>query len=174
MATDFPVLLRYEGGGLFRAPNAFWATRCDKQYAIGEVRPMAAYEDRSYASHNHEFAWLTEAWRNLPEDLAELYPSPLHLRKRALIQCGYYDETIVDAGTKAAAMRVAAAFRAREEFSWIVVRGPLVVIRTAKSQSRRAMAKKEFEESKAALLETVSAMLGISPDELTRNTGRAA
>jgi hypothetical protein len=168
MATDFPVLLRYESGGLFRAPNAFWATRCDRQFVVGEIRPMAVYEDRSYASHDHQFAWLTEAWRNLPEDLAELYPSPEHLRKRALIQCGYYDETIVDAGTRAAALRVAAAFRAREEFSWIVVRGPLVVIRTAKSQSRRSMAKGEFQESKTAIMELIAGLIGVSVDDLQK------
>ena len=168
MATDFPVLLIYDGDGVFRGANSFWSARCDKQFVIGETKPMAAYEDRSYASHNHEFAWLTEAWRNLPEGLAELYPSPEHLRKRALIDCGYYDETIVDAGTKTAALRVAAAFRAREEFSFIVVRGPLVVIRTAKSQSRRAMAKAEFQESKTAIMELIAGLLGVSVDELQR------
>ena len=119
-------------------------------------------------SHNHEFAWLTEAWRNLPEGLAELYPSPEHLRKRALIQCGFYDETLVDAGTKAAAIRVAAAFRAREEFSLIAVRGPLVVIRTAKSQSRRAMDKKDFQTIKTQIMELIAGMLGVSVDELQR------
>ena len=75
---------------------------------------------------------------------------------------------MVDAGTKAAAIRVAAAFRAREEFSLIAVRGPLVVIRTAKSQSRRAMDKKEFQASKTKIMELIAGMLGVSVDELQR------
>jgi hypothetical protein len=168
MAADFPVLLVYAGDGAFHAPNAFWRTRCDRQFVIGETKPMAAYEDRSYQSNRHEFAWLHQAWLNLPEHLAEQLPSPEHLRKRALIDCGYYDETIVDADTKTAALRVAAAFRAREEFSYIVVRGPLVVIRTAKSQSRRAMAKAEFQESKTKIMELIAGLIGVSVDDLQK------
>lgn len=174
MPADFPVLLTYEGDGLFSAANAFWRARCDQQFVIGEVYPMARYEDRSYASHNHEFAWLKTAWENLPEELAEQYPSPETLRKKALVQCGFFDETIVDAGTKAAALRVAAAFRAREEFSCIVVRGPLVIIRSAKSQSRRSMAKGEFQASKQAILELISGLLGVTPETLSKNAGKAA
>ena len=166
--TEFPVLLTYAGDGIFTAANAFWRARCDKNYVIGETKPMAPHEDRSYASHNHEFAWLTEAWRNLPEDIADMFPSPEHLRKRALIDCGFYHETIVDAGTRPAAIRVAAAFRAREEFSLIFVRGHLVFIRTAKSQSRRAMDKKDFQASKTAIMELIAGLLGVSVDELQR------
>ena len=64
----------------------------DRAYVIGEVYTLDIWEPRSTASHNHEFAWLAEAWRNLPENLADLYPTPEHLRKRALIDAGYYDE----------------------------------------------------------------------------------
>ena len=39
--TDFPVLLTYEGDGVFRASKPFWAARCDKTYVVGETRPMA-------------------------------------------------------------------------------------------------------------------------------------
>ncbi len=148
--------------------------RADQLFVVGEVYPLIVHEDRSSATHNHEFAWLRDAWLNLPESLADLYPTPEHLRKRALIEAGYYDETIVDAGNNAAALRVAAVFRAREEFSLVIVRGPAVVIRTAKSQSRRAMNKKEFQESKTAIMEVIANMIGASPATLTREAGRAA
>jgi len=148
--------------------------RADQLFVVGEVYPLIVHEDRSSATHNHEFAWLREAWLNLPEALAELYPTPEHLRKRALIEAGYYDETIVDAGNNAAALRVAAVFRAREEFSLVIVRGPAVVIRTAKSQSRRAMKNKEFQESKTSIMEIIANMIGASPAALTREAGRAA
>jgi hypothetical protein len=148
--------------------------RADQLFVVGEVYPLIVHEDRSSATHNHEFAWLREAWLNLPESLADLYPTPEHLRKRALIEAGYYDETIVDAGNNAAALRVAAVLRAREEFSLVIVRGPAVVIRTAKSQSRRAMNKKEFQESKTAIMEVISTIVGVSPVALTREAGRTA
>lgn len=143
----------------------------DKAYTVGENYILVTHEDRSTATHNHEFAWLKDAWLNLPENLADEFPTPEHLRKRALIDGGFYDQTIIDAGSNAAALRVASAFRAREEFSLVIVRGPAVVIRTAKSQSRRSMNKQEFQASKTAILEVVSNMIGMIPGELA---GQAA
>jgi hypothetical protein len=143
----------------------------DKAYTVGENYILVTHEDRSTATHNHEFAWLKDAWLNLPENLADEFPTPEHLRKRALIDGGFYDQTIIDAGSNAAALRVASAIRAREEFSLVIVRGPAVVIRTAKSQSRRSMNKQEFQASKTAILEVVSVMIGVNPEELA---GQAA
>ena len=74
----------------------------------------------------------------------------------------------MDAGTKAAAIRVATAFRSREEFSVIIVRGCLVVLRTAKSQSRRSMDKKDFQASKQAIMEVIAAMIGVTPESLSQ------
>jgi hypothetical protein len=144
----------------------------ERQFARGETYTLVQHEERSTATHNHEFAFIAEAWRNLPDDLAELYPTAEHLRKRALIQAGYFDEMVVDAGTNAAALRVASAFRAMDDFAFVVVRGPLVVRRTAKSQSRRSMNKREFAESKSKILDIISDMLGVAPRDL--ETARAA
>lgn len=174
MTLPLPVLLHYAGEGEFRPPNPYWAKVCDRQFAVGENVLMERREDRSIATHNHEFAWLRDAWMNLPEHLAELYPSPEHLRKRGLIQAGYYNEQIVDAGTNAAAIRVASAFRSRDDFLLVIVRGPLVVIREAKSQSRRAMDKREFQESKTKLMAVVAEMIGVAPNSLTQEAGKAA
>ncbi len=110
---------------------------------------------------------------NLPEDIAYLYPTEDHLRKRALIEAGYYTETAVDAGTRAAALRVAAAVPALDEFAFAKVEGPIVLIRRAKSQSVRAMGAKQFYESKAAILAIIADMLSVSPEEL-RKRGEAS
>lgn len=171
MPNDLSQLgLRYEGDGSFLTTGPYWTVQCDMAFAIGEVIHFQRWEERSAASHNHEFAWLSNAWLSLPESVSDLYPTPEHLRKRALIAAGYYNEQIVDAGSKAAAVRVAAAFRSREEFSITIVRGPLVVIRTAKSQSRRTMDKEEFQTSKTAIMEIIAGILGITVEEV----GRAA
>jgi hypothetical protein len=138
------------------------------EYGDGQVVLLEEVQERSEKSHRHEFAWLREAWKNLPESLADIYPTAEHLRKRALIQGGFYNETIVDAGTNAAALRVGAFARGEDEFAHVVVRGPLVVVRKAKSQSRRAMSPEEFKRSKEAVLQIVSAMIGVEPDALTR------
>lgn len=142
--------------------------QADQQFVIGEDYRLAPVEDRSDATHRHEFAWLREAWASLPEDVSDAYPSPDHLRKAALIQAGYYTETIVDAGSNAAALRVAAYMKGKDQFSHVVVRGPLAVERIARSQSRRTMDKAEFQASKTAIMEIVGAMIGVDADTLGR------
>ncbi len=172
MTTAMPIPYRWSGSSFEPLPR--FVKECDATYVIGEVYRLAPVNERSIATHAHEFAWLDEAWQNLPEAIADQYPSVEHLRKRGLIAAGYYDETIVDAGSNAAAIRVAAAFRSREEFALVIVRGHFVIIRTAKSQSRRAMNAKEFQTSKTALMEVVANLIGVSPDQLGREAGRAA
>lgn len=152
------------------------ARAADEQFVIGEVYLLAEHHQRSTASHAHEFAWLHEAWKNLPESRADDFPTPEHLRKRALIDAGFFDQQIIDAGTNAAALRVAQGIRARpgEEFSLVIVRGPAVVIRTAKSQSYRAMGREDFQRSKTAVMERVSELIGVEPAQLAAEAGRAA
>lgn len=133
--------------------------RADKYLTVGERYSLVQYEDRSAATHNHQFAWLHDAWLNLPENIADQYPTPEHLRKRALIDAGYYDETIIDAGSNAAAIRVAAAVQAIDTFALVFVRKCFVIRRTAKSQSRRAMKKDEFQASKTAIMEVIDALV---------------
>lgn len=129
---------------------------------------LTAVEHRSGKSHDHEFAWLGEAFKNLPEGLAEQIPTVEHLRKRALIATGFYAETMIDAGSNAAALRVAAFMRAKDEFAHVVVRGAYAVERVAKSQSRRAMDKAEFQASKTAILDYVANLIGVAPETLDR------
>jgi hypothetical protein len=159
-----PMIFDWDGEAMIpRHPR-----RADQLFVVGQNYSLIEQEERSTATHNHEFAWLKEAWMNLPEALADLYPTQEHLRKRALIEAGFYDETIIDAGTNAAALRVASAIRAREEFSLVIVRGPAVVIRVAKSQSRRSMKKQEFQASKTAIMEVIANMIGTTAASLSQ------
>jgi hypothetical protein len=171
--TGYPILCRYTEDEVF-APVGRSKADCARRFAIGALYRLVEIEERSEASHRQQFAWLREAWANLPEPLADLYPTPEHLRKRALIEAGYYNEEIVDAGTKAAAQRVAAFVRQRDVFALVFVRGVNVIVRTAKSQSYRAMSKAEFQASKTAIMEIVAAMIGVAPHQLADNAERAA
>lgn len=168
-----PITFTWTDDGSMK-PLASLAQRADKLFVIGERYRLEEVNERSAISHSHEFAWLAEAWKQLPEDLASLYPSPEHLRKRALIEAGYYNEQIIDVGTKAGAFRVAAYARSVDDFALVIVQGPLVIIRTAKSQARRAMNRKEFQASKTAIMEIVSVMIGVASETLVREAGRAA
>ena len=145
----------------------------DKRFVCQEVYWLDEAKQRSVASHSHEFAFLAEAWRNLPEAMADQLPSPEHLRKRALIETGWFTETMIDVGSKAGALRVAAFARAKAEFAHVVTRGAVVVVREAKSQSRRAMNRADFQKSKDDVIGFVSALIGVSPDALTAQTEAA-
>lgn len=161
-----PITMRWDGEAM--RPVEAARKLADELYVVGQVYRLAEEDVRSKESHSHEFAWLHTAWKTLPEKYGDQFPTSEHLRKRALIDNGFFDETIIDAGTNAAALRVAAYARRKDEFALVAVRGPIVVERVAKSQSHRAMGREDFQKSKQAILETVSAMLGITPEELQR------
>lgn len=167
-----PTVARWDGEYL--TPLGRSRADCDAELVIGEIYRFERIDQRSEASHKHQFAWLHEAWRNLPEDLIDMYPTPEHLRKRVLIQAGYFDETIIDVGNRSGALRVATAMRSIDDFAYVGVRGSVVVRRTAKSQARGKMDKKAFNESKAAILAIVAEMIGVSASDLEQNAGRAA
>jgi hypothetical protein len=141
----------------------------DKVFVIGQRYWLEEVSDRSWISHRHEFAWIAEAWKNLPETVEEMFPSPEHLRKAALIATGWRRETIIDAGNKMAALRVAAYARGEDEFAQVLTRGPTVIVRKARSQRMHGadcMNKKEFGESKDAILGWISELIGVDPERL--------
>ena len=166
MAGSFPLLWRWDGEAMW--PRPAFVREANRQFVVGETYRLAEFEERSQATHDHQFAVINEAWKNLPERLAVDFPSAKHLRKRALIETGFYDETILDVGTHDAAIAVATTLRAKDSFAWIVVRGCIVVMREAKSQSQAAMGKDDFQRSKTAILEWVSALIGVEPEVLAK------
>lgn len=137
-------------------------------YGEGEIVSLQPYEERSDVSHRHEFAWLQDAWLSLPESMQDEFPNKEALRKWALIKGGFCTEQRIDVGSNAGAVRVAQAIRSfpGEEYTAVVVRGPLVVVRRAKSQARGKMEKAEFQASKTAIIDAVSELLGVTPEAL--------
>lgn len=161
-----PMVFTWTGEAM--EPLVHFRKIADRHYVVGENYRLIVHETRSDTSHKHEFAWLREAWKNLPEHIADQFPTPAHLRKRALIDSGWYTETIIDAGNNAAALRMASYIRSKDEFAVVIVRGPAVVIREARSQSYRAMNRDDFQKSKDDILNTVADMVGVTPAELQR------
>jgi hypothetical protein len=141
----------------------------DKAFVIGQRYWLDEVSDRSWISHRHEFAWIAEAWNNLPESFAEIFPSPEHLRKAALIATNWHRETIIDAGSRAAALRVATYARGEDEFARVVARGSTVVVQKARSQRMHGhdrMDKDEFQKSKDDILGWISELIGVEPQRL--------
>ena len=146
----------------------------DKHFVVGMEYMLVPHEERSMRSHRFYFASVNEAWKNLPEDMAERYPTADHLQKWALIKAGYRDERSIVAASKAEAQRIAAFIKPMDEYAVVVVREAVVRVYTAKSQSTRAMGKAEFGASKEKVLDILSAMIGTSRDALAANAETAA
>jgi hypothetical protein len=160
--TAPPLAFQWDG----EAMKPINGRRADAFYTVGERYIMAPVCQRSDATHKHEFAWLREAWMSLPDHLAERFPSAEHLRKWALIRAGYSDSHTITCASKAEALRVAAFIRPIDEFAVVIASGATVTRYTAKSQSRRAMGAKEFQDSKTAIMEVVGKLLGVEPGAL--------
>ena len=161
-------------GEAFEPASRFWQGIADKNLVVGERYVLVEAKERSQRSHDHYFACMHEAWVNLPEEIAERFPTEDHLRKYALIKCGYRDERTLVVKSNAEAVRIAAFMRPVHEFALISIADNIIVEWTPKSQKIKAMGAKTFQESKDRVLMFVAELIGISIEELTRNAGKAA
>ena len=161
-----PIRLRYEGNGDFRVLSNYWAMRADRDFVVGEVYPMVPHQERSQATHNHEFAVIADLWASLPERYKHepWAQTPDHLRKYALIMCRFCDTQTYACGSRAEAERWAKNLRPIDEYSVVSIEGTTVFRFTAQSQSRRAMGAKRFQESKQAIIEYIEGLLGIEQE----------
>ncbi len=167
------TLLRLRWTGEALVPVGGHKELCDKQLTVGYDYAAELQFDRAMKAHRMQFAWLKEAWLNLPEELQADYPTPEHLRKRALIQAGFYTEQVIDLSD----MTLERAFERNvrlDEFSVIFKRGDFLVIRTPESQSVRNMGNRRFLESMTAIMEVIADLIGVDPDSLRREGGRHA
>lgn len=146
----------------------------DKQFVCGENYRLEIREDRSGPSHRQYFASITEAHKNLSEELTLQHKTPEHLRKWALVKSGYHDERSVVCSSKAEALRLAAFIQPMDEYAVILCKGSAVTVFTAKSQSMKAMGKADFQQSKDAVLDIIAALIGTDRDTLTANAEKAA
>lgn len=175
--TDAPIIVECMDDGAALVPvhvhgrnGELWR----EAFAPGGRYRVQLVEERSRASHNHYFAAIGEAWRNLPDHMLDEFPSSEHLRKKALVRAGYADERTFVCASKAEAARMAAFMRPMDEYAIVSVREATVTVWMAKSQSVRAMGKAEFQASKEAVLDVISRLIGVSTDDLRQNTGKAA
>lgn len=168
-----PIVLRYDGEGVFSPASKYWAQLADRHYVIGAEYRLIPHEHRSVNSHNHYFASIADAWQNLPAELAVQFPSPDALRRFALIKAGFCDQHTFVCSSKAEALRLAAFIKPVDEYAVVVAKEATVIRYTAKSQSMKAMGKEEFQRSKDSVLGIVSEMLGTSVKALEGNTGKS-
>lgn len=173
MSTPPPMPMRWDG-------EAFWPLyprHADRHYCIGAIYSMAPHEQRSPESHAHYFASVAEVWGNLREEHKSRWLTPDDLRAHALIHTGFANppQHFVCA-THAEAQRLCKHLAQVEPdiYAEVVVDGTTVTRLTARSQSYRAMKRREFQDSKTKCLDYLSAMIGVEVRTLEQNAGRAA
>ncbi len=167
--TDAPIMFRYEGDGEFAPASQFWAGRADRAFVVGEHYKLVEHHDRSDASHNHFFASIKNGFDSLPDELREEYPTTDHLRKKALIRKGFRNERDHVCASKAEAVRLAAFIKPMDDYAIVLVSECVVRVWTAKSQSRKAMGAKDFQESKVAVLDFIDDLLGVERGATARS-----
>ncbi len=163
MAQQSPLLFIWQGDGFTPVPRH--AKACDERYVVGERYLLEETQERDMVKHRRQFAFVREAWENLPECYA-LEPwaqSSEHLRKFSLIKCGYCHTETFPCGSKAEAQRWAPRLRAADTYAIVTVAGTVVHRFTAESQSVRAMGAKRFEESRRAIMAFVDGLLKVEP-----------
>jgi len=141
----------------------------DKAFVIGQRYWLDEVSERSWVSHAHQFVWIDKAWDNLPEALNEAFPTSEHLRKAALIATGWHRERVINAGSRAAAISVAAYARSEDAFAQVMIKGSTVIVRKARSQRMHGhdrMDKAEFQKSKDDILGWISNLIGVAPEQL--------
>ena len=161
-------------GEVFRPADDRALAAINRDLGAGEIVSLERNEGISDASRGHYFASLNEAFRQLKEEDAKRFMDVEHLRAWALIQAGYYDERHIVCSSAEEAAAVAAFIQPMNYYAIVEVRNKVIRVYTAKSQSARAMNKRHFQDSKQKVLDIVSDLIGVSADDLRRNTGKAA
>ena len=134
-----------------------------KRYQLDDMDEVQA---ASSAERRRYFACVREAWMQLPESKTEQYPTPNHLRRWALIKCGFHDQRSIACSSKEEAARVASFIKPMDSYAVVVLKDDVVSIYTAKSQRVRAMDKKTFQTSSRAVLDCLSEAIGVTRKQL--------
>lgn len=163
-----PIPFRWGNGVM--APFGRFAKVADKQYQEGQIYTLEVVQERNMGGHRGYFAGVAEAWKHLRDDLHDQYPSADALRKKALIKAGYRVERDIVLQSEEDALTVAAALKELQPYDVVVVRGAVVKHMRAKSQSVRAMGKKEFEESCRAVEKLLAELIGTDTETMKRES----
>jgi hypothetical protein len=155
-------------------PSARYRKVAEQQFGAGGEHVLEEVAERSHASHGHYFAALNDLFNNVPEKMAPRWPTSSHFRAWLLIESGFFDEKEFDMTSERHAKALATFVRTNSPFARISIHGQKVIVRTAKSQSTKAMGKDEFQRSKDAVLDLASQLVGVTKSDAMKNAGRSA
>lgn len=147
---------------------------CQYTFMPGEVFTIDPERERDMNSHRHYFVQLKEAFDNLPEKMRSKYPTEEIFRRKLLIEAGYFHEQEMVCDSEKNAHSIAAFMAPLDPSAVITVHGPVIRTYVAMSQSLAAMGRKEFQNSKWAVLDRAASLIRVTPKELAKNAGKSA
>jgi hypothetical protein len=172
MSEPLPILLTWKDGA-FIPSTSYQLARCKEAFQDGKRYALIELQTRNMRRHRALFAQLQEAWAQLPEGMADDFPTVDHFRAFALIKTGWYNRTVFQAASEAEAIKLAAHLR-RDSLCIVEVDGRTVSHYEAKSQAVRAMKDAEFVKSMNDVLDYAAALVGLDRGTLEQEAGRAA
>jgi hypothetical protein len=152
-------------------PVRRFARLADAEFVVGQIYSLVEEPaSTSDLSRRHFFACLRDTWMNLPDDMAQQWPTSEAFRKHCLILTGFANSTQFVCPTKGEAIRTAAALRTvQDEYAIVNIDGCVVTRLTAKSMSRRAMKAKDFQDAKQKIFDYMASLIGVTTDELAKH-----
>lgn len=151
----------YEWNGQAFLPLPHFKAKCEAELVVGEVYRLEAVPEISKKERGFYHACLSNAWKNLPEDIAPSYPTTESLRKRALLAAGFSTKIEKEFATERDAINAAALAAPLDEYTYIKVTGKTVLVVTPESQSEATMGAERWRLSKDRVLDVVSRLIGV-------------
>lgn len=149
-------------------PDGRFKALCDRQFSLDEGYALGPVDNVANASRGGFFASVKEAWNNLPED-DERFPSPEHLRKRALVAAGwaFHSQEVWD--TERDARKHVISLRKHDEYAIIKPSGTVVDVWVAKSIAHGQITADEWKVVKPRALDWIAAQINVARTELERH-----
>lgn len=167
-----------EGGEIVRVramvPHPRYGRTALRQYEIGSDYLLEEADERSEAAHRQYFAAINAGFANLPEEIAANFSDAEHLRAWCLIECGHYEERVLDVETEKEAKRYAAFMRIEKKHARLKKRGNILVVQYPKSQAYGAMGKAEFTRTSRDVMELIESMIEVPRGRLMKEAGKSA
>ena len=164
MSKRIEILCGWTGEAL--VPLRKYVAICDSALVIGE-RYIAALEPLSSpASRRHYFACIHDLFASWPEAHPRQFQTENHMRKWALIRCGFRTERQFATASKAEARRLATFLAAGDEYAELSVVDNVIVEWKALSQKQHAMGREKFGRSKTEVLAFLAGEVGVTVESL--------
>ena len=164
MSNRVEILAGWTGEAFL--PLRKYVAICNASMVVGERYILGAEPLSSPASRRHFFAAIHELFSSWPEAHPRQFQTENHMRKWALIRCGFRTERQFATASKAEARRLATFLAAGDEYAELSVVDNVIIEWRALSQKSHAMGREQFGRSKTEVLAFLAGEVGVTVESL--------